>query len=492
MAETLSRVLTVWAAQAPVGTFLVGGTLRDRLLGRHPLDCDWSVPADALGAARRLAAATDGHAVVLAPQHDVSRVVWPDSPVQFDIARQEGDSIDADLRRRDLTINALGLPLDSATVAWLQADDPQLPAGLLDPTRGLADLRARRIRAVSETNLLDDPLRLLRVFRFASLTGFAIEPQTLDWVRQHAHRMDTVAPERIAYETYRLFEGTCGPVLAQMQACGFLTAVCPEMAPMAEVPPNEHHHLDVLSHSVEVASHLERILTDLAGEGFPAAQLQEYLDTELSSGRRIGPWLKAAGLWHDLGKPETYTLEGSRARFTGHDKAGARIMTTMGERLRLSTAETRWLADQVGWHLRPGHLLSTPMTQRALYRFYRDLGRDALGVALLSLADRRGTQGPAITDADNQAMHNMAQRLIQGYLEWAAPVAAAPPLLDGRQVMEALGWQPGPQVGQMLARLREAQALGEITDFDSAVAQAKRWATDPPPDAADDTDSACC
>jgi putative nucleotidyltransferase with HDIG domain len=475
-----------------VGTFLVGGTLRDRLLGRQPLDFDWSVPADAIGATRRLAEATGGHAIVLDPQHDVGRITWPDSPLQLDIARQEGDSVAADLLRRDLTINALGLPLDEATVTWLQGTDTTPPAGLLDPTGGLADLQARQIRAVSETNLTDDPLRLLRIFRFASQTGFTIEPTTLGWVRQHGRLIADVAQERVAHETYRLFAGTCGPVLAQMQACGFLTAVFAEMAPMADVPPNEHHHLDVLSHSVEVASQMERLLADLSGESFPAADLQAYLDTEIAHGRRLGPWLKAAGLWHDLGKPATYTLEGTRARFTGHDKVGAGIMTAMGERLRLSTHETRWLADQVGWHLRPGHLLSTPVTQRALYRFYRDLGRDSLGVALMALADRRGTQGPAITEADNRAMHAMAQRLVQGYLEWAAPVAATPPLIDGRQLMAALGWGPGRQVGEMLTRLREAQALGEISDFAGAIALARRWVDEPVPLESDAPDSGCC
>jgi hypothetical protein len=110
----------------------------------------------------------------------------------------------------------------------------------------------------------------------------------------------------------------------------------------------------------------------------------------------------------------------------------------------------------------------------------------------MSLADRRGTQGPAITAADNAAMHDMARRLIQGYLEWAAPVAASAPLIDGRQLMAALDWQPGPQVGTMLARLREAQALGEISDLDGAIAMARRWQTDPMPDEPDAPESACC
>ncbi|MBC7544993.1 MAG: CCA tRNA nucleotidyltransferase [Candidatus Sericytochromatia bacterium] len=479
MHPTLPSHLASWATLAPPGTHLVGGTLRDRLLGRSPVDFDWSVPTGAHDLARRFADATGGHCVHLDAEHDVARVLWPESPLQFDIARQEGADAVTDLRRRDLTLNALGLPLDATSLAWLTDDDAGIPAGLLDPTGGLADLQAGRIRAVSESNLLDDPLRLLRAFRFASQTGFAIEPATLAWISRHAATIAQVAPERVAHESYLLFAGTAGPVLAQMQACGFLIAVWPEMAPMITVPPNDHHHLDVLSHSVEVAHQMEQLLTSLDAEGLPAAPLQDYLDTELAHGRRIGPWLKAAALWHDLGKPATYTLEGTRARFTGHDKVGADIMTAMGERLRLSTPETRWLAAQVGWHLRPGHLLSSPMTDRALYRFYRDLGRDSLGVSLMALADRRGTQGPAITAADNAAMHAIAQKLVIGYLEWAVPVAAAPPLVDGRALMAALDWQPGRHVGEMLVRLREAQALGEILDAESAVALAKQWlATD--------------
>lgn len=464
-----------WLSVAPAGTHLVGGALRDRLRGQFPTDLDWAVPDDALAVAHRFAQATDGHLVVLDPARGIARVVWPEASEQYDIVPLTGGSIATDLARRDLTINAMAMPLSEQALAWLADPVRPTPATLVDPYGGQSDLRARQIRALSEANLLDDPLRLLRVFRFASRTGFTIAADTLAWVRQHGHRIGRVAPERVAHEVYQLFAGQAGPVLKQMQETGFLLDLWPEMRPMLDVPPNQHHHLDVLSHSVEVAWQLERVLAGATAFGPLGPDVDDYLATELAHGRRIGPWLKAAALWHDLGKPATYTLEGDRARFTGHDKVGATIMTSLGERLRLSQHESRWLSLMVAQHLRPGHLLNAPVTPRALYRFYRELGHDSLGVALLAWADRLGTQGPAITAADNRAMVEMAHSLIDGYREWAAPLAAAPPLVDGRQLMAALGWQPGPHVGRMLVRLREAQALGEIGDTDAAIAQARQW-----------------
>ena len=175
----------------PAGSAVVGGAVRDALLGRlewQP-DLDLVVPADAIGLCRRLAARLGGSAVVLDPERDIARLVlrgWT-----LDLAARDGASLETDLLRRDYTANAIALPLEN-------------PTRLLDPTGGLADLAAGRLAAVSEANLLADPLRLLRGVRLSHTLELPLAPQSQGWIRAHAAALAQVAGERVFTELEKL------------------------------------------------------------------------------------------------------------------------------------------------------------------------------------------------------------------------------------------------------------------------------------------------
>jgi tRNA nucleotidyltransferase (CCA-adding enzyme) len=194
----------------PAGTALVGGAVRDALLnrlGERP-DIDLVLPGDAVELCRQLRRRHGGSAVVLDAERSIARLVingW-----NLDLARQEGGSLTADLHRRDYTINAMALPLAAADQ-------------LVDPLGGSAHLARGALVAVSEANLLDDPLRLLRGLRLASELGFQLEPQTHAWIHQHHGRLAAVAGERVLAELEKLAvapEGQQG--LAEVQASGLL------------------------------------------------------------------------------------------------------------------------------------------------------------------------------------------------------------------------------------------------------------------------------
>ncbi|MCP9849904.1 CCA tRNA nucleotidyltransferase [Cyanobium sp. Morenito 9A2] len=185
-----------WQA-LPAGTALVGGAVRDGLLGRlgaRP-DLDLVVGVEAIALCRQLAERFGGHAVVLDQERSIARLVIRGWTV--DLARQVGDSLEDDLRRRDFRLNALALPLAAETA-------------LVDPTGGLGDLRRRQVVAVSEANLLDDPLRLLRGVRLASQLDFSLEESTLAWIHQHHGRLREVAPERVLGELEKLAASPLG------------------------------------------------------------------------------------------------------------------------------------------------------------------------------------------------------------------------------------------------------------------------------------------
>jgi len=181
-------------AALPAGSALVGGAVRDGLLARLPErpDLDLVVPKGAISLCHSLARQLGGSAVVLDGERDIARLVlhgW-----SFDLAACEGGSLEADLGRRDYSINAIALPLRQQA--------------LLDPTGGLADLQRRELRALSEANLLSDPLRLLRGLRLACELDFSLEPRTQAWIGQHRARLGGVASERVLAELQKL---ACAP-----------------------------------------------------------------------------------------------------------------------------------------------------------------------------------------------------------------------------------------------------------------------------------------
>jgi len=198
----------------PPGTALVGGAVRDGLLGsleRKP-DLDVVVPGDALALARQLAREHGGTCVVLDAERSIARLVmggW-----SLDLARQEGSSLEADLGRRDYTINAIALPLPAAGAA---------AAALVDPTGGLNHLGSRQLVAVSEANLLADPLRLLRGIRLACCLNFELDPTSRSWIESHASQLAQVAGERVLAELEKLACAANGETgLALALECGLL------------------------------------------------------------------------------------------------------------------------------------------------------------------------------------------------------------------------------------------------------------------------------
>ena len=214
----------------PPGTALVGGAVRDGLLGRleRQPDLDLVVPGDALTLARQLARVHGGSCVVLDAERSIARLVlrgW-----NLDLARQEGSSLEADLGRRDYTINAIALPLPAEGAA---------AAALVDPTGGLSHLRRRQLVAVSEANLLADPLRLLRGIRLACCLNFQLEPTSRSWIECHASQLALVAGERVLAELEKLATAPCGETgLSLALECGLLRSWGADATPTGETANN--------------------------------------------------------------------------------------------------------------------------------------------------------------------------------------------------------------------------------------------------------------
>jgi len=434
-----------------VKPFLVGGTVRDGLLGGPSVDLDVALPDGALALAASLAARLDGVVVPLDPERGVVRVLVRGH--HLDLANFRAPTLPDDLRARDFTVNALGVSLRDLLRHGR--------APVADPTGGLADLRARRLRLTSEQALVEDPVRGLRGVRLEGALGLALVPSTRRLVRAHAAALAGVSAERVRDELLAIFgQARAARAVRRMDGLGLLAVVLPEVESMRGTAQPEPHRFAVLEHSLRALAAADRLLARLAGLAPFGEELAGHVGEELAGGIDRAQTLKLAALLHDVAKPETRRAIRGRIRFFEHDVIGAERVRGIGERLRLPGRVIDTLARLVRHHLRPMHLAQAGVvTRRARYRFFRDLGEEARDLLLLALADGAAVRGESPFATWRRSP--LVRDLFAGWREEQA-ARAEPPLLRGEDVMRHVGIGPGPVVGQLLARVREAQALGLV------------------------------
>jgi poly(A) polymerase len=447
-------------AEIVPGAWLVGGTVRDHVLGRETADFDVVTAGSVADAAQALGRAAGGFAFELSEAFGAWRIVAHDRTWQVDVLPLNGATIEEDLSRRDLTINAIAAPLGSE--------------GYVDPFGGLDDLSAHRLRAVSPAAFERDPLRTLRLARLACELGFQADPATQELARVAAPGLAGVAPERVFAELRRVV--VAPGVLSGLQlmdATGATDVVLPELAALRGVEQSRFHHLDVADHTRSVLAEVIALESDperLAGEDAPA--LARYLDEPLANDLTRAQALRFGALLHDIAKPQTraVTPQG-RVTFMGHDEAGARLGAEILGRLRASERLREHVAALTRHHLRLGFLVhEMPLSRRAVYDYLRTTAPVAIDVTVLSVADRLATRGDNAERAIAAHLQLARQMLAEG-LAWIADPPRPP--LRGDDLAQALGIEPGPVVGDLLAELEAASFTGEVATREEAIARAR-------------------
>jgi tRNA nucleotidyltransferase/poly(A) polymerase len=442
-------------ALAPVpDAWLVGGSVRDLMLGRDVVDVDLVVVDDPAAAARSLARKAGGAPFPLSERHGAWRVVRDGHTV--DISRSHGPVAD-DLGRRDFTINAMAVPLEGGDV--------------LDPHGGRADLEAGRLRPVSDQVFADDPLRLLRLARLAHELGFAVDPEAERLARRDAHLADRPSGERVLTEIRRLLEPDHPEQgIRLLDRLGVLDVVLPEMAAMRGVGQSAFHHLDVFDHTMKVldaaadiSANPEHYLRDAS------APVEAALDAEVGNGFTGHTGLRLAALFHDVEKPATRTVsEEGRVGFMGHDRLGADTAERVLERWRASHALIRFCRVLVAEHLRLGFLVrERPFDRRTAYRYLQATAPHAYESIVLSLADRLATRGVRARQGYVRAHAQAAVELIHLVRELESEERE--PLLRGDEIARLAGVR-GQRIGELVARLAEEQAAGTVTTREEAIA----------------------
>ncbi len=468
--EALRAVLR--AAPRGGAPALVGGAVRDARLGRAPrlgpVDLDVAIAAGALDVARRAADWLGGAFVPLDAARGTARILT--ARVQLDLADWRAPTLADDLAARDYTVNALAVPLADLLRRGR--------AAIVDPTGGLADLARRRLRPPAPGVLLDDPLRALRGPRLEAALGFRLTPAAARAVRAAAPRLAAVAVERVRDELLLLLAlPSAARALRRLDALGLLRVILPEIEAMRATAQPAPHRFPVLEHSLRAAAGADLVLARPAALAPFGEALVRHLAESLGGGVTRGHVLKLAALLHDVAKPEARRLIGGRIRFFEHDVRGAARARAIGERLRLPARAVDVLERLVRHHLRPMHLAAAErVTARARYRFYRDLAEDTQDLLLLALVDGAAVTGVSPLQAWRRAA--LLRELLAGWAPRRSALEAAP-LLRGDDVMARLGLAPGPAVGRLLARLREAQDLGRVRTREEALAYLDSLAGDP-------------
>ena len=484
-AAILAR-LRAFLARQEIGCYLVGGYIRDGLLGRASHDIDLTVAGDAIGLAREIANAFESKFVLLDEIHQVARVVLlqNDERWYLDFATTRG-TIEEDLAKRDFTIDAIAMALD------------QLEGGsLIDPLGGVSDLERRLIRATTNSAFIDDPGRLLRAFRLAAELDFSIDSETEAIIERDRELISGVSGERVRDELGRIMEtARAADSLRQLDQLGLLDLILPELATSKGVEQPKEHYWNVFDHSMEAVAAVERLLAALTREGEDASRqsavdsltsplgggnsinsisdydLAEHFGEEVAGGRTRRGLLKLAALLHDVAKPQTRRIdETGRIRFLGHAQQGADIADSIMGRLRFSSRERRMVTRMIEQHLRPGHLSNSDKmpTRRAIYRYFRDTADVGIDTLFLSLADHLVTRGPALEMEGWQEHVKVTRYILAKWLEEKTTLSP-PKLINGHDLINEFGLAPGPRIGVLLEAVRETQASGEIATKEDAL-----------------------
>ena len=490
-------------AKEGVRSYLVGGFVRDVLLGRDTADIDIAVAADALVIAPKLASAFGGRYIPLDEENGVGRVILFDNGTapagvnrELDFTTLKGN-IEQDLAQRDFTIDAIAIELERIFPETLVAHPSDkrdevniIPDMLIDPFDGRKDLRQGIVRAVSETAFESDAARLIRAVRLAAELGFSIDSETEALICQHRHLIAGVAGERIREELLRILAlPRAGQILAYLEELGLLATLIPELAPAKGVSQPKVHVWDVFDHSIKTVSAAEFLLREGIWEHASAeildsvpwsATLSQHFDQEVGHGSTRRSLLKLAALLHDIAKPQTRTIdEDGRARFLGHHEEGASVAASILERLRFSTRETKLVELMVKHHLRPTQMSHEELpSRRAIYRYFRDTGEAGIDILFLSLADHLATRGSHLDPAQWQEHAQIVEYVLTKHSEEES-LSVPPKLIDGHDLINTLGLSPGPRVGELLEAVREAQATGEVTTRQEALRYVKFLLTDP-------------
>ena len=434
--------------------YIVGGSIRDFVLGRIPLDYDIAVIGNPEKFAKKIAANKSDHIIKLGKKDQkIIRVIL--SNKIFDISPVNGDTIEEDLLKRDFTINAMAYSLSSERI--------------IDCACGMKDLVDKKIRMVSDTAFENDPVRLIRAYRIGASLHFEIEANTASFIKKNANLIKKSAGERIRSEFLRILQSAeSHHYISQMTDTGLLFAIFPELSNLKGCSQNRLHQYDVFDHTMKAFYHLEKILNNYS-------EFIENINSRIvhSIDENTASLLKFAILLHDTGKPQVKKADSEgNLRFYGHSCKGAEITKNIFSRIKLSTKDKKFIDFIIRNHVRPLHLFIAKrkgtLTDKRITRFFITCGDITPYLLLHSIADMKGKG-----DKGKEEFIEFAKNMILKYFSEFMPRKKIPTLITGNDLINEFGLSPSPLFKKIISSIEEARLSNQINTKQEALALVK-------------------
>jgi len=443
------------------GAFIVGGSIRDMLCGRSPVDYDVAVLGDPVEFARRIESITNGRRVEIGkPGRMIIRVVSAKHII--DVSKIKEASIEKDLQARDFTINAMAYDLSSHR--------------LIDPVGAQRDLKNKTIRMVSKDIFKRDPVRLLRAYRIAAEFQFEIESQTKAAIQKQALLIQQSAGERVRADFFKMLQcAAFHPYLSQMADSGLLFAFLPELSALQQCRQNRHHQFNVFEHTLHAFSHLEGLLGPnqklLIANGEPAAR-------QIAAAQI--PLLKFSILLHDVAKPAVQTMNrDGKLHFYGHERQSAQMAEAICQRLKCSNRDTDQIQFLVRHHVRPRFLFTALHEQkaapRAVTRFFMKCAEHIPDLLIMAAADMLGKE--AEPSERSIAFMAFLNQLLVDFETNFKPGTSSPRLITGHDLTAEFGLEPSPLYSKILDRVEEERLSRSDMTRQDAVALVRKLIT---------------
>jgi len=441
--DPILSILSSLAKEKNIPIFLVGGYIRDLFLGMHRKDYDFALPKEASSFIPMIEEVLHLRFFKIGKE-EINTITYRmvNKEMSIDLTLFQEKTIEEDLQRRDFTINATSFSLRDETFHFVEG--------------ALEDIGNRVIRTVSNHSIDQDPLRMLRAIRYlCTLNGFSMDMALKDEISLKKEKIGKLPGERIKMELDQILLSPRPEVgMRPLYEWGLLFILMPELKGLENLGQNEHHHLDVLSHTLLMIEKISWASEWIAQKGRNISLSQE-------------DWLSLyyAVLFHDIGKQDTYSRdEKGRVHFYHHEAFSCQRAENIMERLRFSNTMRNKILRLIKHHMRILNL-SPDTKETAHKRLVNQMGEEASLLVVLSLADKEASRGILSIQID-EVVEGHSLRILDLLKE--KEIVHPPPLITGHDVM-ALGYSPGPKVGQILKFIREKQVDGEVKNREEAL-----------------------